>query len=350
MVPNNAAITLNIDGIPGVSLGGTVGTPASFNLITDTAGGLAPAVTAIGELYNTTNYTVGSLNAASATAISVNLTPQTALTGETWVGGLAGGNNVWALSNGSTASNWDNTSGLTATSLTPGPTATVTFSTPGSFETRPSSRSMSVLGVATTDSNPVAVNYDGYTLSVGTGGLAVGSASGGLGIADFVALNGNQTWTNNSTTNTLTVSNRISNSIASTLTTAGLGTTVLSGNNTYAGTTTASNGTLVLSGSNIGIGNTTNTPGQLIITQATANTTTVVSLNNSNALGAGSLNSGLAAINMDDIGGNANTPYQTVILQIGAKIGTDPGGNNADFSYRPWPISMVALTPPPCRH
>ena len=47
-------------------------------------------------------------------------------------------------------------------------------------------------------------------------------------------------------------------------------------------------------------------------------------------LGSGTANSGLAPINMDAYGSNLSA----AILEIGATIGTDPGGNNADFSYQ----------------
>ncbi len=326
----SGSVTLNIDGIPGQLV-----TTGSNNLITAGAG-LTGATYTLGKIYNATDFTISGLNTPAATAVSVNATSQNALAGETWFGGLSGGANVWALSNGSTNSNWLNTTGLVATSLTPGPAATVTFSPIGATNQTSTvlGASMSVAGIATTDTAAVAVNYDGYTLTIGTGGINVGGSSGGLGIADFVALGGSQIWANNSTTNTLTVSNRISGASANTLTVAGPGTTVLSGNNTYAGTTTVTSGTLVLSGSNIGAGNTTNTPATLNVLNSVDSTTTVVSLNNSGALGPSSVNSALAPVKMNVTTGGATATFSAVILQIGARIGTDPGGNNADFSYQ----------------
>ena len=51
---------------------------------------------------------------------------------------------------------------------------------------------------------------------------------------------------------------------------------------------------------------------------------------NSNALGSGTANSQLAPITLNATGGNLSAS----ILEIGTTIGTDPGGNNADFSYQ----------------
>ena len=86
---------------------------------------------------------------------------------------------------------------------------------------------MSIAGLVVNDTNPIALNADGNTLTIGTGGITVNNTAGNpsVSIATPVALNGTQTWTNNST-NALTVSGIISGSSA--LTTTGSGTIVLS--------------------------------------------------------------------------------------------------------------------------
>ena len=89
------------------------------------------------------------------------------------------------------------------------------------------------------------------------------------------------------------------------------------------GPATGSVSTLILNGSNTG-------HGLVSVTNTTVTGTTVLSVRNANALGSGTANSGLAPINMDAYG----TVLSASILEIGATIGTDPGGNNADFSYQ----------------
>lgn len=100
--------------------------------------------------------------------------------------------------------------------------------------------------------------------------------------------------------------------------------------NNYTGPTSVISGpatgnvsTLILNGSNTG-------HGLVSISNTAVSGTSVLSVRNANALGSGTANSGLAPINMDATG----TVLSTSILEIGATIGTDPGGNNADFSYQ----------------
>jgi fibronectin-binding autotransporter adhesin len=103
----------------------------------------------------------------------------------------------------------------------------------------------------------------------------------------------------------------------------GTGTLVLSAFNAYSGPTTVANGTLILPGANSGTGT-------LTATNTTVGGLTVVSIRNSGALGSGAVNSQLSPVSLNATG----TALSTTILEIGAKIGTDPGGNNADFAYQ----------------
>jgi fibronectin-binding autotransporter adhesin len=104
----------------------------------------------------------------------------------------------------------------------------------------------------------------------------------------------------------------------------GPGTLILSASaNAYSGATTVNNGTLILNGANSGTG-------AMSATNTTVGGLTVLAIRNAGALGSGTANSQLAPISMNATGTNLSAS----ILEIGAKIGTDPGGNNADFSYQ----------------
>ena len=134
--------------------------------------------------------------------------------------------------------------------------------------------------------------------------------------------------TNNATA-PVTVSTAIANSTgtgggAISISKAGLGILSLTNaTNAYSGTTSVTNGELILNGTNTGTAT-------MNVTNTTVAGTTILAIRNANALGAGSANSGLAPISMNATG----TDLSTSILEIGATIGTDPGGHNADFSYQ----------------
>ena len=84
----------------------------------------------------------------------------------------------------------------------------------------------------------------------------------------------------------------------------------------------------MLTGTNIGT--TGSNVGSFNLTNTVADGVTVLSIRNAGALGNGTANSSLAPISMNATG----TTLSASILEIGATIGTDPGGNNADFSYQ----------------
>ena len=105
---------------------------------------------------------------------------------------------------------------------------------------------------------------------------------------------------------------------------------MLTNTNSYSGPTAITNGELIMTGAN-----TAGTVGTLSAVNSIPSGLSVLSIRNVNALGSGTANSGLAPITLNATGGNnANSINDTAILEIGAKIGTDPGPFNADFSYQ----------------
>ena len=121
---DTAAVTVNIYGVSNTAHG--------TGLTTLLHGGASSTLNngtyTLGTVYNNTDFTVGAFT-TSATDLKVTTAAATALTTAFWKGGLSGNTNVWAASNGSTASNWSTTSGGAAQALTPGSGADVTIST-----------------------------------------------------------------------------------------------------------------------------------------------------------------------------------------------------------------------------
>src|SRR5579862_2450214 len=118
---------------------------------------------------------------------------------------------------------------------------------------------------AITGTNAVTINADGNTLTLEAGGLTVNSNAGPVTIGANVALNQSQTWTNNSTSSSLTVSGSVSLG-AFTLTGSGAGATTISGNIAGSGgVIQAGSGTLTLTGSDSYTGTTAVTAGLLQI-------------------------------------------------------------------------------------
>ncbi len=219
-------------------------------------------------ILNPTNYT--AVVAQNATSVTITPTTATALTTAFWTGGLTGATNVWAASNGSTASNWVATSGGAAQALVPGSAAAVTISN-SSVTTAPSATvlgaNMTINSLTIADTtNGLGLNADGNTLTItpssSTTGITMNASVPASTIAVPIAQGAAQTWTNNSA-NLLTLSGGVSGAFnltvagtgnttisgvigtgAGTLTKNGAGTLTLSGANTYTGTTTVSAGTL----------------------------------------------------------------------------------------------------------
>ena len=142
------------------------------------------AATFVPVIYNNTNFTVGNFT-VGAKAVTIDTTPQNALTTEYWLGGFSGGSGVWAASDGSANSNWAADTSGTATPLIPGPTATVVFSAAGATGQGGMTlgANMAIGGLISNDSNPVKLNNDanGDTLTIDAGGITVGSTNSGAG-------------------------------------------------------------------------------------------------------------------------------------------------------------------------
>jgi len=256
---------------------GVAVTTGTHNLVT-AAGGLDGA-TYTPRILNSTNFTATNL-VVSPTSVSMDFTSASALTTEYWKGGLSGGSGVWALSNGSTASNWtSDLAGTANTSLTPGAGADVFFSSTGATNLTGMSlgSNMSVKSISVSETSPLTLNADGNTLTIaGAAGITVNSGAGAVTLNAPITLGAAQSSTNNSSS-LLTIGGAVSNggvllTVAGTgnttiagnlggigthnggLTKTGAGTLNLQGVSSYTGATIVSGGTLDVSGGITGNG------------------------------------------------------------------------------------------------
>lgn len=230
----------------------------------------------IGNVYGNTNFTVVTGN-LSPSDTQIQVTPQTAtaLTAVFWKGGFAGGANVWAVSNGSTLSNWATDAGGADTGLVPGAAAAVTISA-----TTATNQSSMILGADMTidtltisDTAAVSLNADGHTLTIansaGNGGITVDAAAGAAAInADLVLGGASPTITHNGA-NDLAIGGVIGGSGG--LIKDGTGTLILTANNTYTGDTNINAGIL-----QVGDGGTTGTLGDAAGTINVGNATLIL--------------------------------------------------------------------------
>jgi autotransporter-associated beta strand protein len=258
----SGAITVDVHGITGASTG-------THNLLT-AASGLNGAAFSLGAVYNASDFTIGSLTQTD-TAVSVAVTAVTPGSVAYWKGGFSGGNNVWAISNGTTQSNWASNVSGTDTSLTPGSAAVVHFSATGATQQGAMvlGANMSIDGIVVADTSAIALNNDGHTLTLGGSGITVNSGAGAVTLSSPIALSNLQAWLNNSS-NTLTIAGSINNS-SSDLTVGGSGATLISGTMSGAGTLNKDGaGILTLSGSNTNTGTITVLNGTLKSGSSTA--------------------------------------------------------------------------------
>ena len=234
-------VTVNVYGIPGV-------TPAAgtneYTLVQGNTNGFPPLAT-LGLVLNNSNFTIDSVSRLGVRIIGT-VTRVTPITTAHWVGGFSRAPTLWAASDGSTASNWATTAGGAAQPLTPGPGATLTFAGPTPMMML--GANMSIGGLIVADAVNLNVEYDGFVLTLGSGGVTMNAGVPASALALDVTLGASQTWTNDSA-NPLTM-NGLLRGTGVTWTKSGAGTVVLSGTGThpYFGGTSVNQGTLLVSG------------------------------------------------------------------------------------------------------
>ena len=257
------SITVDIAGILGV-----VPVNGNYTLLGGPTGSTLSALASysLGKVYNPSNFTIGSLE-ASATALSVAVTAQVPLDSIYYTGGLANGNGEWAMSNGSTASNWAADAAGLATSLTPGASSNVQFTNPGAAlpNAMTLGRDMTINSIAVKGSSTVNLSLlpaGENTLTIGSpgslnSGITVDAGAGSVTLSPTtIKLGTQQSWSNNST-QALTIGAAV-DTAGFLLTAGGSGTTTLSGVvSGSGGLTNGGSGVLSLSGVNSYTGLTT---------------------------------------------------------------------------------------------
>jgi len=229
---------------------------------TDVLIGAAAGSLALGNVYNSGNFTYSLLS--TATSEDVIVTAANGLANAYWKGAQ---DNLWSVLVGGTATNWTtNPGGTTDPHLTPSATTNVYFSA-----TSPANDSYTVLGAGMTigsltvsdtngvfisgsDANPLISGNDTLTISgsSGTTGITINSGAGQVTIAANLYLSGSS--------QTVVVNNAdgvvVSGTLGSTngLLKSGTGTLALMGISTFGGTTAVNGGTLLVSGSLSGVG------------------------------------------------------------------------------------------------
>ena len=249
---HSGTTSIDVYGITGSAPGGT------HTVISAPSGGLltsngSSGSYVLGNVYNNFNFTVTGVNAAD-TLVTLG-TAAGSLTNAFWKGGFSGGNNVWAISDGTTLSNWATNLGGTDTGLVPGSTTNVFLSATSASNQGSmvlgSSMSIGSLTLNSTSGTPVVLNNDGgYSLSI-SGGTAITSdvSSGAATFNTPIALsNATPTIAVNSA-NPLTLAGTVSGA-ATSLTKSGTGTLVLNGANAHAGTTLVTAGILSITNGN----------------------------------------------------------------------------------------------------
>jgi len=240
-----------VDGAATVGTGAGVGVDMSGSF----SNGFTYTILQAGSGLGTGNYHLLNPTTCTATftkaATQVQIKPGTAsaLTAAYWKGTATTGlGKIWAASDGSSDGNWASTAGGAAQALVPGSVADVIISatTPTVAPTGTTlGDNMSIKSLMIRDTvNGLGLNGDGSTLTlVGANGITMSNGVPDSLIGANVAMGVSQTWSNNSTVGTLSVTGVVSGAFG--LTKSGVGTLALSGANTYSGITSNNAGTIV---------------------------------------------------------------------------------------------------------
>ena len=250
-------ITVNLASVPGTTPGA-----GTYTLIQGGGGSsLNGATFQLGAsplVYNDTNYSIGALTTTAAN-VTLAVNAVAPITSAYWTGGLSGAPTQWAVSNGTSASNWVTAVGGGATVVVPGPAADV-FISATTIANNPNNMTlganMSVQSLTFTNvgsPNDVNLNADGYSLTIGTGGMTVNASSPSGGNPNIYAdliMGAAQAWTQNNTGRTLVIGGSVANG-GNLLTIAGSGPVNIDGSVSGGGGITKSgNGTLNFGGAN----------------------------------------------------------------------------------------------------
>ena len=250
-------ITVNLASVPGTTPGA-----GTYTLIQGGGGSsLNGATFQLGAsplVYNDTNYSIGALTTTAAN-VTLAVNAVAPITTAYWTGGLSGAPTQWAVSNGTSASNWVTAVGGGATVVVPGPAADV-FISATTIANNPNNMTlganMSVQSLTFTNvgsPNDVNLNADGYSLTIGTGGMTVNASSPSGGNPNIYAdliMGAAQAWTQNNTGRTLVIGGSVANG-GNLLTIAGSGPVNIDGSVSGGGGITKSgNGTLNFGGAN----------------------------------------------------------------------------------------------------
>jgi autotransporter-associated beta strand protein len=224
-------------------------TPTSSLLLSAPGGGLTGngATYALEAVYNATHFNVALQ--ATDTQLTATTTAATALANAYWLGGFAGDNDAWAVSNGSTQSNWvTNADGTGSTGLVPGAGTNVFFSATGASlpATTELGASMDILSLTVNSATPLTLNSPAHRLTIhGDTAITVSAGAGAVTLNTMLDLEGTAPIISVDNTGGLTLAGEISGTGG--LTKTGTGTLTLGAAvNLYSGRTSILGGTLAV--------------------------------------------------------------------------------------------------------